>query len=813
MKTKAKKRAAATAPARAQVPAWVPVTVFASVTVLLFPEFFFGGGLLLGTDTYALSYFARHFYTTFVHQTGHFPLWQPYLFGGMPFVDGMHGDIFYPPSLALFFLGTRAMWGWKMVLHVFMAGVFTYLFLRRIGLRRGPALFGGLVYMMGADLVSLVFPGGDGKLFVSALAPLAFLLTDRAARRGRLSDYAFFALGLALVMLTSHMQCAYFTVWGVSLFFFFRVGQRYRKDHKAGELAGRLGMFALAGALGVGAAAVQFLPPLGYLREWSQRAGRTVQAESEAAYQYSTQYALHPEEAVSLVVPEFVGDNVPTETRGGDTYWGRNIFKINSEYAGLLPFLLLPLLFFRRRSAETWFFAALGLLALFYALGDTTPLFRLFYLIPGVGLFRAPSIIIFLFGLSLATLGAMGLQRMLDEDRGPDGPPAPRAHWVVAAIFLLLALAQSGNAITNAWQSFVALDPRQVQGLNADLPYIRTGFWLAFAFALGFAAVREGYQRKWIGARAVVLLLCLLAAVDEFRVDRPFVRGTVLQGRAREGTPGTIFRTDDTIDFLRQRVAAGEVFRTYDLGLILQNTGAAHEPNVLATWGIEQLTGHHGNEPGYYDDLMGGDDAASNVARSGLRLLNLANVSYVVSPARVNVPGWEEAFTGSRAVVYRNGNALPRAYLAGNIEVVPDSNAVDTLLAEDFDAQRTVLLPEPLPPGVSAEPDPEGSVEWVTREMDASTLRVTTDRPALLVVSENYYPAWRATVDGQPAGILRANYTFRAVPVPAGEHEVRFDYDTSSLKEPVLASVAILVLLLGVGLGGALGGGSGEGEA
>jgi hypothetical protein len=813
VKAKGKKKVAASAPAPKPLPVWLPAVVFAAATVLLFPEFFFAGGPLLGTDTYALSYFARHFYTSVVHETGRFPLWQPYLFGGMPFVDGMHGDIFYPPSLALFFLDTRAMWGWKMVLHVFAAGVFTYLFLRQLGLRRGPALFGGLVYMMGADLVSLVYPGGDGKLFVSALAPLAFLLTDRAARRGRLSDYAFFALGLALVMLTSHMQLAYFTVWGVSLFFVFRIGQRYREERRTGALARRLGMFGLAGLLGVGASAVQFLPPLGYLREWSQRAGRTVQAEGESAYEYSSQWSLHPEEAVSLIVPDFVGDNVQTGTRDGNTYWGRNVFKINHEYAGLLPFLLLPLLFVRRRTPETWFFSALGLLAVFYGLGATTPLFRLFYLIPGVNLFRAPSIIIFLFGLSLATLGAMGLQRMLDEDRAPDGPAAPRAHWILAGVFLLLALAQSADIVTNVWQSFVQLDLQKVAALNANLPYIRNGFWITFAFALGFALVREAYLRSWIGAREVVLILCLLAALDAFRVDRPFVRATVLNGRSYERGAGTLFRTDDTIDFLRQRVAEGEVFRTYDLGLILQNSRPVHDYNVLATWGIEQLTGHHGNEPGYYDELMGGDDGARNVALSQTRLLDLANVTYIVSPARINVPSWEEAFTGSRAVVYRNGNALPRAYLAGNVEVVPDSMAVATLLAEGFDKRRTVVLPEPLPAGVTAEPDPEGSVEWTDRQLDAATLRVATDRPTLLVLSDNYYPAWRASVDGQPVEILRANYTFRAVPVPAGEHEVRFEYDASSLKKPVLASVGILVLLLGVGIGGALRGGSGEGEA
>src|SRR5687768_4848059 len=120
-------------------PGWAVPLVYALVCVIIFREFVLGPDLVLGTDTQALSYFARNFYTTFVRQFGSFPLWDPLLFGGLPFVDGMHGDIFYPPSLALFFMDTAQYWGWKMVLHVFMAGIFTYLWLRELGLRRETA--------------------------------------------------------------------------------------------------------------------------------------------------------------------------------------------------------------------------------------------------------------------------------------------------------------------------------------------------------------------------------------------------------------------------------------------------------------------------------------------------------------------------------------------------------------------------------------------------------------------------------------------------------------------------------------------------
>ena len=419
----ATRHVAATEPPE-RLPRWVPPVVYALVAVLLFREFIFGGANLLGMDTLALAYFARDFYAGFVKQVHHFPLWDPYLFGGIPFVEATHGDIFYPPSLALMFLSTAAMWGWKLILHVFLAGLLGYAWLRELGARRTSAFLGGLVYMLGADIISLVYPGADAKIFVAALAPLAFWLTERAMARRRLQDFAFLALGIALLMFTSHLQLVYFTVWGISLYALFRMWQVWRAEKRPGTAARLLGLFALAGVLGVGAASVQFLAPYKYLQTYSRRVDTTLKARGSAAYEYSTSWSMHPEELFSLVVPDFVGDNAPTEVKTGTTYWGRNALKFNSEYAGLIPLLLVPLVFLRRRRARDWFFLGLGVLALLYALGATTPAFRLFYLIPGVKLFRAPSLIIFLYAISLVTLGSFGFERYVDWARGND--PADR---------------------------------------------------------------------------------------------------------------------------------------------------------------------------------------------------------------------------------------------------------------------------------------------------------------------------------------------------------------------------------------------------
>jgi hypothetical protein len=793
--TRTSTAATAAAAAPPALPGWAPTAIYVAVTVLLFREFFLGGVSLLGRDSLVLSYFARDFYTEFVQGFQRMPLWNPLLFGGMPFVEGMHGDIFYPPSLALFFMDARAMWGWKMALHIFLAGVFTFLWLRRgLGLDQLPAFFGGLVYMLGADLVSLVLPGGDGKLFVSALAPLTFWLAERAVARRRAADFALFALGIALLVFTSHMQAAYFCVWGVSLYFLFRVWQIWRAE-RSGRLAARLvGMFALAGLLGVGAAAVQFVPPLGYLQEHSHRVDRAQQR----GYEWSSTYSLNAEEIVSLAVPEFVGE-LP------HAYWGKNPLKLNSEYAGLIPLLLIPVLLLRRRTPVVWFFAGLAVLSLLYALAASTPLGRLFYLIPGVSLFRAWSIIIFLYGLSLATLGALAVQQLQDmlltrgTERAAVGPR--RALWIAAGVFGVLALLAAGGALTGMWTTMFYRDinPAQSAALAVNQPYIARGFWIAFGLAILTAALWEMAARGILRAGAFVLLLAALAGIDLYRVDRPFIRQTAAMNEQAERY-GTLIRTDETIEYLQRLQEAGGVFRVADLSPLL-GLQRPYEQNDLAVHGIEQLAGHHGNEMGRYRNLIGGE-AAENLAVTELRLAALTNTEYLTIPSRIEDPRLEEVHAGSRTVLYRYRDVLPRAFLVGRTEVVDGDATLERYLSEDFDARTTVILEEPLPAEIEVQAGATGVVEWLEREVDSFSLRVAPDRPAMLVVLDNYFPAWKAFVDGREVAVHRANHTFRAIAVPAGEHTVTFRYEPTGLRSAAAISIAILALLLGVVLVG-----------
>ena len=111
--------------------------------------------------------------------TGAIPQWNPYLFGGLPYIGAMHGDIFYPTAWLRWILPVDLAITWGMALHFVLAGWLTFGFARALRLSWTAAITAGIAYELTGIVASQMSPGHDGKLFVSALAPLAFWVLVR----------------------------------------------------------------------------------------------------------------------------------------------------------------------------------------------------------------------------------------------------------------------------------------------------------------------------------------------------------------------------------------------------------------------------------------------------------------------------------------------------------------------------------------------------------------------------------------------------------------------------------------------------------
>ena len=145
----------------------------------------FSGGFLVSphSDQYIAGYAFREFAAQSLRQGHGFPQWSADMFGGLPYVAAMHGDIFYPTFLLRMIMRTDLAMTWGFIIHLFLAGAFTLGFLRAWGLKVWPAAFGALAYMMSGTIASYASPGHDGKIIRQFTAAAG--VVDVGARNSR----------------------------------------------------------------------------------------------------------------------------------------------------------------------------------------------------------------------------------------------------------------------------------------------------------------------------------------------------------------------------------------------------------------------------------------------------------------------------------------------------------------------------------------------------------------------------------------------------------------------------------------------------
>ncbi len=170
-------------------------------------------------------------------------------------------------------------------------------------------------------------------------------------------------------------------------------------------------------------------------------------------------------------------------------------------------------------------------------------------------------------------------------------------------------------------------------------------------------------------------------------------------------------------------------------------------------------------------------------------LLRVMNLGLVVTGSPLDVAGYEKVFGGGPGEVgyaYRNTRVLPRAFVVGRALDVNTAPPAELLGAIDSAA----LLEGPAPSPLGGK----GSASITRYRLNSVTVEVDADGPALLVLADNDFPGWNATVSGDATRILRTHWTFRAVPVPAGKSTVVFRYRPASFLAGVgLAGLGALV--------------------
>ena len=195
--------------------AWLAIAAMLVMALALFNKGLLASHMIFGTDFAAGEYMKRSFVAHVMNQLHQIPLWYPDVYGGLPYVDAVAGDLFYPTSLIMrTFLPVHQMSAWTLCLHVFIAGVGTYYFLRYLKVTGSAAFIAGISYMFTSSMVSLAFAGHDGKVIVSSLLPWLLLFLGKTVDAPEWKRWLKWALGASLViglaLLSPHVQMTYY---------------------------------------------------------------------------------------------------------------------------------------------------------------------------------------------------------------------------------------------------------------------------------------------------------------------------------------------------------------------------------------------------------------------------------------------------------------------------------------------------------------------------------------------------------------------------------------------------------------------------
>ncbi len=738
------------------------------------------GKLLLNprSDQYIAGYSFRDFAARHFREFGEIPQWNPYLFGGMPFVDAMHGDTFYPTALLRLLIGTGPGMTWGLIIHVFLAGVFAFLFLRTMRLSFVASLVGGLAYQIGGNVAGLVSPGHDGKLFLCALLPLALYLVARGIRDGKRWAFGPLAIVIGLGVLSPHPQLLQYMLLLTGAFALFMAWDTSRlPDAPSGrDRAMRLAAALVSVIVGMAMGAIQFWSVRGYTA-FSPRSGGL---SREAAVSYS----MPIEEIFNFAIPQFTGML--------DRYWGSNGIHFHSEYIGITTLVLVGLAFgawkSRTETRTMRFFVAALVISLLWALGGNTPFYNLPYaLVPGTKFFRAPSTMLFIVSFCFAVLAAFGAERIM---RGADGR---KSIIVLAAVVATIGILGILGGLTSAGSAIAG--PERVARVLANDPDLRAGSLRAMAFGLLLCGTAWMTMTRRLSRDLASALLVAIVLVDIWSVVRHY---WIFSPSA-----DVLFASDDTLDYLKAQPAPVRAYTD-----ILGQPQNFRDPNLtgdgLMAHALPVVWGYHGNHIQRYERLLGeGNSQLGNP--NAWKLLNmkyiLTNVPDLGIGATV-VAGPDTNAAGNTVYLHELPVQTSYAWVASAIVKAEEDAVAATVLDPRFD-MRTVAL---FDTSVAVEgqtlttlPAPSNIQVSVTNyRAGAATLALSAPAPvgAALVVSENYYPGWVATVDGKPATVGTADVSLIGVVLPEGARTVELRFEN----RPYEVGKRITLIALGIAL-------------
>ncbi len=724
------------------------------------------------------------------------PLWTNSMFGGMPAyqISAKYNANLVKKIDKLFqgFLPRPAG-----LVFLYLIGFYILLMSLKIDYRL--AIFGAFAFAFSSYFFIILEAGHNTKAHaIGYMAPL--LASVLMTIRGRwLAGGALTALFTSLMLNANHLQITYYLVM---LFLVLGVVKLIEsiKEKQLHSYLKSVGVLLLAGVLGASTNITRILTTYEYgeesMRGKSELTNDLDNKTSGLDKDYATAWSYGKAESFTLLIPNFHGGASQGEL-GTDSetykaikqspqartlikqlplYWGTQPFTSGPVYAGAIVCFLFVVGLFLLKGYMRWWVILTTILMLALGWGKNFMPLTEFFLefFPGYNKFRAVSTTLVIVELLLPLFGFLGLQKLLAENDKAENQKAVKWGLIITGgVCFVFAL------MPTMFFDFVGSSDEQLKGMGWPVDAIQSDrasllssdAWRSLVFILLSAVALWLYLSNTLKKQHLILIVGLLIVGDMWTVNRRYL---------------------DTDDFVSKRkvakpfspsMADQQILADSDPNFRVFNTAVNTFNDASTSYYHKSIGGYHGAKLKRYQELI---DA--HISKGNMNVLNMLNAKYFIVSNQ------------NQKLAQRNPSALGNAWFVKDLQMVANADeelaalsTVNTAEQALVDQRYSDLIP-------SFVFDSTASIQLTDYKANQLSYTANCSKNQLAVFSEIFYDkGWNAYLNGELVPHFRANYVLRAMPIPAGNHQIEFKFEPRTYKtgEGIsLASSAILLLLL-----------------
>ena len=816
-------------------PVWITLGLVFVLLLIFYHQLIFQGLTFQGSDSLNSKSAAK--IEDDALSRGIFPKWCPYIFSGMPFYASLMRaprvnpiDYTIRKGLEAIFKSTPDPNFLRVFINYLLLGGLMYLMLRGRKLSKEACMFAAVAVVFLPQFIAFTAYGHNTKFLAVVLIPLIFYLTERMFTKPSASAFALTALAIGFQLMRAHIQVTYYTFLLLGIYFIFKAVLDLKDKKGLKPVLTKGGMLAASIAAGFMLASVLYFSVYEY-QHFSIRGGGST---GGLGFDYASSWSFHPIESITFLIPSFMGF-------GGNTYWGKMPFTDYPLYMGIVVLLLAGVAFILKRDRFTWF---LGIVAIFSLVVSFGRHFGILYKpmynwLPFFNKFRVPSMIHILLDISIVALAAVGLNAIINFKEKSDKlalqqKKLMRYFYIFLAVvglflfFLVMAKGTFFNLIANSSAGInEALRTKAYNMAASDA--LKAVVLVGLSITAVYLFLKGQLSKGLFTFTLIAIVVVDLWWVD-FKIIKPSVPGNEKAYFAKTeivqklGTDPSLYRLYPLYDdkqgnwymyHLIQSVTGYHAAKLRIYQEFIKETGLDNfEPVQRAGTASEWLNVRLPQWPRlphflakYWSIKMQNQRAtwapiplemiAPELLSFHHNILDMLNVKYITTHQQIPDTRYHLISDG-KPLLYENTSVMPRAFFVDSVEVLTGKKRIFSRMKDaTFDPRYSAIIEDQ--PEFKIDPADSNTVQITNWDMHDITLEADAAKPALLVLSEIYYPAgWKASVDGVETKIYKTNYILRSLFLKPGHHSIKFTFAPKSFIIGMWTSIGTLVILLGL---------------